>query len=78
MLLGIKQRQVKANGNTLRDLIDALNGLSSGKLAEEVLVANGVLDPKFKIFVNGNVSNTLSTKLANGDEVLLFSVIDGG
>jgi molybdopterin converting factor small subunit len=78
MILGTKRRQVKTSGSTLRDLIDTLNDLSMGKLVKEVLVADRALDPKFKIFVNGNVSDNLSTKLADGDEVLLFSVIDGG
>ncbi len=78
MLLGTKRRQVKTSGTTLRDLIDTLNGLSTGKLVKEVLVADGDLDPKFKIFVNGNATNSLSTKLADGDEVLLFGIIDGG
>jgi molybdopterin converting factor small subunit len=78
MLLGTKRRQVKTNGSTLRDLIDTLNQLSRGKLVKEILVADGGLDPKFKIFVNGNVSDSLSTKLADGDEVLLFGIIDGG
>ena len=77
MILGSKTRQIKTNGSTIRDLIDTLDGLSMGKLANEVL-AGDVLDPKFKIFVNGNVSDSLSTKLTDGDEVLLFSVIDGG
>jgi molybdopterin converting factor small subunit len=36
------------------------------------------LDSKFRIFVNGKASDTLSTTLADGDDVLLFSVIDGG
>ena len=78
MILGTKRRQVKTSGSTLRDLIQTLNDLSMGKLVKEVLVADDALDPKFKIFVNGNVSDSLSTKLADGDEVLLFSVIDGG
>jgi molybdopterin converting factor small subunit len=78
MILGTKRRQVKTSGSTLRDLIDTLNDLSRGKLVEEVLAADNALDPKFKIFVNGNVSDSLSTKLSDGDEVLLFSVIDGG
>ena len=78
MMLGTKRRQVKTSGSTLRDLIQTLNDLSMGKLVKEVLVADDALDPKFKIFVNGNVSDSLSTKLADGDEVLLFSVIDGG
>ena len=77
MLLGTKRRQVKSTGTTLRDLINVLNELSKGKLVKEVLVDGG-LDHKFMIFVNGNVSNSLSTSLADGDEVLLFSVIDGG
>jgi len=78
MILGTKRLQVKTSGSTLRDLIDSLNDLSMGKLVKEVLAADDALDPKFKIFVNGNVSDSLSTKLADGDEVLLFSVIDGG
>jgi len=78
MILGTKRLQVKTSGSTLRDLIDSLNDLSMGKLVKEVLAADNALDPKFKIFVNGNVSDSLSTKLADGDEVLLFSVIDGG
>lgn len=78
MILGTKRRQVKTSGSTLRDLIDTLNDLSMGKLVKEVLAPDNALDPKFKIFVNGNVSDSLSTKLADGDEVLLFSVIDGG
>ena len=78
MILGTKRLQVKTSGSTLRDLIDSLNDLSMGKLVKEVLAADDALDPKFKIFVNGNVSDSLSTKLVDGDEVLLFSVIDGG
>ena len=78
MILGAKRRQVKTSGSTLGDLIDTLNDLSTGKLSKEVLDDRRVLDPKFKIFVNGNISGNLSTKLTDGDEVLLFSVIDGG
>jgi molybdopterin converting factor small subunit len=78
MLLGTKRRQVRANGSTLRDLIDALNELSTRKLEKEVLVPDGGLDPKFKIFVNGTVKDSLAAKLTDGDEVLLFSIIDGG
>ena len=66
------------SGNSLRDLINTLNDFTSGSLTGEVLVADGGLDPKFKIFVNGNAANSLSTKLGNGDEVVLFSIIDGG
>ena len=78
MLLGTKRRQVKTSGTSLRDLINVLNDLSSGRIANEVLLTDGRLDPKFKVFVNGNVTSSLSTSLGDGDEVLLFSIIDGG
>ena len=78
MFLGSERRQVKAKGPTLRDLIDALNDLTMGKLEKEVLIAGGSLDPKLKIFVNGKATHSLSTRLTDGDEVLLSSVIDGG
>jgi molybdopterin converting factor small subunit len=78
MLLGPTRRRVEASGSTLRDLLKALNDMCTGMLSREVLVADGSLDPRFKIFVNGSVANSLSTELSDGDEVLLFSVIDGG
>lgn len=78
MLLGTKRRQVRTSGGTLRDLIETLNQLSKGRISKEVLAAGGGLDPRFKISVNGNTSDDLSTELADGDEVLLFGVIDGG
>ena len=78
MILGTKTRQVETKGHTLRELIGTLNETASGELEKQVLAANGNLDSKFRIFVNGKASDTLNTKLANGDDVLLFSVIDGG
>lgn len=78
MILGTKNHRVEAGGATLRDLIEALNEISNGKLKDEVLGAEGNLDPKFKIFVNGNASDNLNTQLSDGDDVVLFSVVDGG
>ena len=78
MILGAKTRQVETKGHTLRELIGTLNETASGELEKQVLATNGNLDSKFRIFVNGKASDTLNTTLANGDDVLLFSVIDGG
>ncbi len=78
MMLGTKKRQVEANERTVGDLMARLNELDSGKLEPEVISADGRLDPKFKIFVNGRKSSMLSTRLTNGDDVVLFAVIDGG
>jgi molybdopterin converting factor small subunit len=77
MILDTKRRQVETKGRTLRDLINTLNEIALGKLEKEVLAADH-LDKKFMIFVNGNARDNLSTTLADGDDVLLFSVIDGG
>ena len=78
MILGNKTWRVETEGHTLRDLINRLNEIASSKLENEVLAPDCSLDPKFRIFVNGNTCNTLSVTVADGDDVLLFSVIDGG
>ncbi len=78
MLLGVKSQRVETAGKTLRDLIDTLDTVSLGKLKKETLDAKGNLDHKYKIFVNGSSCDDLNTVIANGDDVIFFSVIDGG
>lgn len=78
MVLGTKRQRVETNGHTVGDLIATLNEMASGKLQGEIISDDGRLDPKFKIFVNGRESVTLTTQLTDGDDVVLFGVIDGG
>jgi molybdopterin converting factor small subunit len=78
MILGSKRRCVNSEGNALRDLIHALDHMTTGKLEREVVGSEGRLDPKFKIFVNGKERDDLETPLRDGDDILLFGVIDGG
>jgi len=78
MLLGTKSKRVNLVGNTLRDLIEKLNDSSTGTLKREVLSVDGKLDPKLKIFVNGVSNEDLNNTLKDGDDVILFAVIDGG
>ena len=78
MVLGAKRRRVETKGHTVGDLIATLNEMASGKLEAEIIGDDGRLDPKFKIFVNGRESVALSTQLTDGDDVVLFGVIDGG
>lgn len=78
MVLGTKRQQVETNGHTLGDLIATLNKMVSGKLEGEIIDDDGRLDPKFKIFVNGREAVNLTTQLSDGDDVVLFGVIDGG
>ncbi len=61
----------------MQDLIEKLND-NSGILKREVLSSDGKLDPKLKIFVNGVSHDDLSNTLKDGDDVILFAVIDGG
>jgi len=77
MLLGAKSKRVNLVGNTLQDLIEKLND-NSRTLKREVLSSDGKLDPKLKIFVNGVSYDDLSNTLKDGDDVILFAVIDGG
>ncbi len=78
MILGTKRQQVETNGRTVGDLIATLNEMTSGRLEEEIIGHDGRLDSKFKIFVNGKETVALTTQLTNGDDVVLFGVIDGG
>lgn len=78
MMLRTKRQQVETNGHTVGDLIATLNEMASGRLEGEIIGNDGRLDPKFKIFVNGRESVTLTTQLTDGDDVVLFGVIDGG
>jgi len=77
MWLGAKSKRVDLVGNTLQDLIEKLND-TSGILKREVLSSDGKLDPKLKIFVNGVSHDDLNNTLKDGDDVILFAVIDGG
>ena len=61
----------------MQDLIEKLND-DSGILKREVLSSDGKLDPKLKIFVNGVSHDDLNNTLKDGDDVILFAVIDGG
>jgi molybdopterin converting factor small subunit len=78
MLLGSKKKHVELVSNTLQDLIENLNYYSAGRLKKEVLDSDGKLDSRLKIFVNGVPHNDLHNKLKDGDDVILFAVIDGG
>jgi molybdopterin converting factor small subunit len=78
MILRVKTIQVETKGRTIRDLIKTLDEKTFGELEKRVLAADSTLDPKFRIFVNGMASDSLATTLSDGDDVLLFSVIDGG
>jgi len=80
MILGAHTKLIDIRGSTLRDLIETLNLISGGTLKKEILTENGDLDPRFKIYVNGALVDGLglNTLIADGDNVMLFPVIDGG
>ncbi len=78
MILKVKTMQVETKGRTLRDLIKTLDEKAFGELEKRVLSTNRSLDPKFRIFVNGVASDDLEATISDGDDVLLYSVIDGG
>jgi molybdopterin converting factor small subunit len=61
-------------------LLEILDNKSSGMLKKEVLDGEGALDPRFRIYVNGVSCDEkgLDTQISDGDNVMLFSVIDGG
>lgn len=78
MKLGTKNLEFKLNGQTLRDLIEALAKTDGKELMEDVLTPQGRLADGLKVFVNGISREDTSTLIENGDDVVLFSVFDGG
>lgn len=80
MILGAHTKLVEVEGSTIRDLIETLNLISGGTLKKEILAENGDLDPRFKIYVNGALCDGpgLNMHISDGDNVMLFPVIDGG
>lgn len=78
MKLGTKNLEFKLNGQTLRDLVEALAKMDGKDFIEDVLTPQGRLADGLKVFVNGISREDISTRIENGDDVVLFSVFDGG
>ncbi len=80
MILGPNSREVDVKGKTLRELIESLDKVSAGVLKKEVLTETGSLNPRFRIYINGESCDEhgLDTPISDGDNIMLFSVIDGG
>lgn len=80
MMLGGNTIRIEVKGNTVRDLIKALDSIAARRISKETLTKEGDLDPRFRIYVNGVSCDDhgLNTRINNGDTIMLFSVIDGG
>ena len=71
---------IEFSGRNLRDLLETLDKKSLGMLKKEVLDEEGALNPGFRIYVNGVSCDDrcLDIQISDGDNIMLFSVIDGG
>ena len=80
MILGGETMDIEFSGRTLRDLLDVLDKKSLGMLKKEFLDEEGAINPGFRIYVNGVSCDDrcLDIQISDGDNIMLFSVIDGG
>ncbi len=78
MVLGFKTSKFQTSGRTLRELIRDLGKMAGEDIGKEVLTTQGDLSDGFKIFVNGRSCSNLEDSINDGDDIVLFSIIDGG
>lgn len=78
MVLGFKTLKFQTSGTTLRELIRDLGKMAGKDIGKEVLTPQGDLSDGFKIFVNGRSCSNLENSIEDGDDIVLFSIIDGG
>jgi len=77
MKLGRKNMRFGMKEGTLKDLIMALAEANETDLAE-TMTHKGRLAEGLLVFVNGTPAHDLATPLREGDEVVLYSMFDGG
>ena len=76
--LGAKSLKLETYARTIQGLLGDLAKASGNDIKGEVLKPNGDLKDFYKIFINGRNCETLENIIKDGDDVILFSVIDGG
>ncbi|MDP2646855.1 MAG: MoaD/ThiS family protein [Desulfobacterales bacterium] len=76
----LHQRQIKLDwhGGTLKEMITHMSDGHDRTVGEELLDENGELDLAYVIFINGESAHDLSTRVGDGDEVVINSMLAGG
>ncbi|MGZ5034100.1 MAG: MoaD/ThiS family protein [Usitatibacter sp.] len=71
------RREVEANGATLGELLSDLDRRYPG-LRFRVIDEQDAIRPHIKIFVNRAQASTITTPVAEADEVLVVAALSGG
>ena len=69
--------QVEAEGETVAELLDDLNRQFSG-IRFRIIDEQETLRPHLRIFVNGEMIETLQVRLQTTDEIHLLQALSGG
>ena len=78
ILLKEKELTLSLSNGTLEDIICEMTDNYGQKVRKELLDEEGRLDHSYSIFINGERSNELNTKVAEGNEVVITSMLAGG
>lgn len=77
-LVGAKDLSLEIEGDTLGDLVAQLSREHGPEVAGELLDQGGGLDLAYAVSVDGQLTRSLTSKLREGAEVLIFASIVGG
>ena len=78
IVLGEKEIELEGRGGTLREMIISLATQHDEAISKELLDENGELDRAYVIFLKGERIYDLSTKIEDGDVVVITSMLAGG
>lgn len=78
IVLGEKEIELDWKRGTLREVIIRLSDQYEGAISKELFDENGELDRAYVIFIRGERVDDLLTKIEDGDEVVITSMIAGG
>lgn len=78
VVLGKKEIELEWPGGTLLEMIQHLDDQYSGATSQELLDENGELDRAYIVFLKGERIYGLSTRIEDGDQVVITSMLAGG
>jgi molybdopterin converting factor small subunit len=78
IITGRKEIALDWEDDTLASMISCLASQYGEEIKEELLDAHGELDRAYVIFIKGERVDDLSTRIKDGEEIVITSMLAGG
>lgn len=78
ILLNREKIRLEWNGGTLREMIINIAIRYDTAVLDELFDETGEMDRAYVLFVNGEMVDDLSSRIEDGDEVVINSMLAGG